>query len=398
MPIDAGSDDLVTPCGDAVRAADPVRLPEGPTLAVTLSGGGFRATLAALGVLRFLADAGLLHRVRFVSSVSGGSITNGVLACHWAELRDRQFAPSVLERLVVEPIVDSISKSSMKAELIRNLWRTVGRRTRTDVLADVLDRRFFAGRELESLDSGCRFVINAANLVTGVRFAFERDVIGDYVVGRTPTAGSGVRVATAVAASAAVPGAFPPLVLRDLDFPCRSRVGDPELLDGGTYDNTGLQAFDPPRYGDLFLVCMNAGGVFTTGAVRGVPIIRDLLRANSLLYRQSTALRTSWMVDRFRTPRGGSAPPEWAREGVLVGLGTRFAGIKAAQWPYPENRIWDGKDLSRVPTVFDHLPRELCQRLVYHGWWLIGAAVSHFHPDLLPTSLPDPPFVSGRST
>jgi NTE family protein len=73
-----------------------------------------------------------------------------------------------------------------------------------------MDRRFFHGRTLASLDSGCRFVINAANIVTGVRFAFERDVVGDYVTGLAPTP-PGLRVSFAAAASAAVPGAFAPL-------------------------------------------------------------------------------------------------------------------------------------------------------------------------------------------
>jgi NTE family protein len=59
---------------------------------VTLSGGGFRATFAGLGTLRYLADAGLLSSVRYASSVSGGSITNGLLACHWGALRERGFA------------------------------------------------------------------------------------------------------------------------------------------------------------------------------------------------------------------------------------------------------------------------------------------------------------------
>lgn len=53
---------------------------------MALSGGGFRATLAALGALRYLADVGLLCNVRLVSSVSGGSIANGMLATQWAIL------------------------------------------------------------------------------------------------------------------------------------------------------------------------------------------------------------------------------------------------------------------------------------------------------------------------
>ena len=50
------------------------------TIALTLSGGGFRATLFHLGVVRFLYEAKLLDKVTDICSVSGGSI----LAAHLA--------------------------------------------------------------------------------------------------------------------------------------------------------------------------------------------------------------------------------------------------------------------------------------------------------------------------
>ncbi len=43
-------------------------------LGLSLSGGGFRATLFHLGVVRLLRDAKLLKNVTHVCSVSGGSI------------------------------------------------------------------------------------------------------------------------------------------------------------------------------------------------------------------------------------------------------------------------------------------------------------------------------------
>ncbi|MDW3182790.1 hypothetical protein [Roseobacter sp.] len=49
-------------------------------LNISLSGGGHRATLFSLGVFAFLIDAGLIGRVREISSVSGGSLTNGIIA------------------------------------------------------------------------------------------------------------------------------------------------------------------------------------------------------------------------------------------------------------------------------------------------------------------------------
>ncbi len=247
--------------------------------------------------------------------------------------------------------------------------------------------RFFHGRTLESLDEGCRFVINAANLMTGVRFAFEQDVLGDYVVGLAPTAGSAIGVATAVGASAAVPGAFAPLPVRGIQFPCPER-GEPRLLDGGAYDNTGLEALDSDRYRDVFLVVMDAGGVFATGRWRGLPFIRNLMRANSLLYRESTGLRTRWMVDRFRAARDqapGEKAPEWGRRGVLMSLASDVkttAEVKSWRERFPEHRTWQGQDLAFVPTVFDRLDPRLCRLLVYRAWWLTGAMLARWYPGL----------------
>ena len=44
------------------------------------------ATLPAVGVVRLLADVGLLPDLRYVSSVSGGSVANGMIAVKWPEL------------------------------------------------------------------------------------------------------------------------------------------------------------------------------------------------------------------------------------------------------------------------------------------------------------------------
>jgi hypothetical protein len=50
------------------------------TLEVALSGGGFRAAAFSLGALLYLAHTGLNTKVKNISSVSGGSITNAVVA------------------------------------------------------------------------------------------------------------------------------------------------------------------------------------------------------------------------------------------------------------------------------------------------------------------------------
>src|SRR5438046_1406992 len=58
-------------------------VPPNQNLALTLSGGGFRAALFHLGVVRFLYEANLLPRVRHICAVSGGSILAAHLALNW---------------------------------------------------------------------------------------------------------------------------------------------------------------------------------------------------------------------------------------------------------------------------------------------------------------------------
>ena len=61
-----------------------------PGIALCLSGGGYRAMLFHLGALWRLNEWGYLPRLARISSVSGGSITAGVLGLKWAESRARR--------------------------------------------------------------------------------------------------------------------------------------------------------------------------------------------------------------------------------------------------------------------------------------------------------------------
>ncbi|MGA8047429.1 MAG: patatin-like phospholipase family protein, partial [Dermatophilaceae bacterium] len=69
-------------------AADALALGERPAggVGLSLSGGGYRAMVFHLGALRRLNEAGRLAQVTRVGSVSGGSITAGVLALAWTDL------------------------------------------------------------------------------------------------------------------------------------------------------------------------------------------------------------------------------------------------------------------------------------------------------------------------
>ena len=382
--------DLVKPCAHSYPRHSVPALPSTlPAFAIALSGGGFRATLAAIGVLRFLADVGMLSRVRHVSSVSGGSIANGLFANTYSELEAAEFSTDAFVRHIEEIAVSRISRRSLTAKLGRNLYRTIGPGTRTTVLARALDDWFFHGSKLSALSPQCRFIFNSANLTTGVRFGFESDVVGDYVIGNVTTASLKMNLAIAVACSAAVPGFFPPYEVK-AKFPCGLKR-PPKVVDGGVYENTGTEPLSRLAPDEHCLVVLNSGGVFRTGGFGSLPVVRDLMRSESLLYRQSTALRTRSLVERFKLweGRGGSrAAPPAALQGVLFALSTTVSATPEWLAGRPQQTPDMLDYLARLKTSFGRFSLDDCRELIYRGWWLTGATLSLFHRGLLPTQLP----------
>ena len=339
---------------------------------MALSGGGFRASLAGFGTLRYLADADLLHRVRLISSVSGGSVLNGVFARAYAELRDQQFAPEAFDELVLQPFLQTVTESSSTARLTRNLWRAVPPgSSRATVLEHCLDEKLFGERSSRSCPSDAGSSSTRRTVATGARFRFNRDLVGDYQVGSISTSGSGLRIATAVAASAAVPGLFSPMRLDSTPFPC----GDDHevvLVDGGAYDNLGLDAIT--KRPQFFFVALNVGGPLQplrSGRHLRIPIVSDLRRANSVLYRQVSAVRSRWLMGRVE---------DGQVDGVIATLWTRFSAEQQKElleWTAlaPEQDAATSAQLAGTATSFGRFDADLARALVYRAWWLTGATL-----------------------
>ncbi|MCQ3810033.1 MAG: patatin-like phospholipase family protein [Acidimicrobiia bacterium] len=378
------------PCRHPMPPRTPLHAvsPGRTSIMVALSGGGFRATLTALGALRLLADSGLLPDVRIFSSVSGGSLANAATAAHW----DKAQTQPAFDELVLRPVLEGITGSSFQGDLLKNAWRALlPGKNLADVLADRLDRRFLHGRELEDLAAGCWFMFNATNATEGVRFRFDADVAGDYVNGSIPTQGTGLRLATAVAASAAVPGCFPPLDVKHLGFPCNT--GNPvELVDGGVYDNLALESVmrrerENDGLGDALVISVDAGAILDRGSRRGMgrlPIAGRLWRANSIMHRQNSSLRVRQM---FRQQESGGRPC------TNFNLTSSFDGAelddaqskRLAQWREinEEHSEAQRTQLSSIPTAFSRLSEADAVALVQRGWWLCGATLFVYHPHYL---------------
>ena len=178
-------------------------------IGLALSGGGFRATLFHCGALWRLAELGYLGRLDRISSVSGGSITAGVLGLRWSTLRADGFALASLLEHVVTPLRAYCARNVDAPAIVGGLL--VPFKSIPDFLvADYADH-LFRRATLQDLPDQPRFVINSTNLATGVDFRFSKPYAGDYRIGlverpRFP-------LALAVAASSAFPPVLSPVVL-----------------------------------------------------------------------------------------------------------------------------------------------------------------------------------------
>jgi NTE family protein len=315
-----------------------------------LSGGGSRAMLFHLGSLWRLNELGLLRGLDRISSVSGGSITAGVLATRW---RDLAFDPATnvatnLEAVVVAPIRRLAGKN---LDVMLGLEGTLlpGGNTASRYAA-ALRKHLFGDATLQDLPAdgdGPRFVFNATNLESGALWRFSRPYAWDWRVGKIPN--PTFPVAVAVAASGAFPPFFAPLELdvRPEDFEAGSGDGLelPEfqrrirLADGGAYDNLGLETvFKRCRH----IFVSDGGGKLGDEAAPATDWIRETLRVMKVIDNQVRSLRKRlFMAAIERGDREGaywgirsltadypvdgalSCPPESTR--LLAELPTRLA-------------------------------------------------------------------------
>jgi predicted acylesterase/phospholipase RssA len=227
---------------------------------LALSGGGFRAVLYHLGVIRFLRDANLLPKVTHITSVSGGSVIGAHLALNWQRYcgSDQEFqeVSSELLRFLQMDVRNRIVRRFPLASILnggRRALRMDTRRqlTRAGLLEQHYERYLYGDLGLFHLPETPRLYILATNLSEGSLCAFHRDGL---LLQRRSRRGREVHfeqlelglatVPMAVAASSAFPGFFPPLELCGRDVGAKAGEFDRHAFtDGGIYDNVGLRMF-----------------------------------------------------------------------------------------------------------------------------------------------------------
>src|SRR6476661_1321616 len=91
-------------------------------IGLCLSGGGYRAMLFHLGALWRMNVAGMLPKLDRISSVSGGSITAGVLAMNWSRLAfDSNGVAAAFDTQVTAPIRHLAAKTIDEGSIVGGL-------------------------------------------------------------------------------------------------------------------------------------------------------------------------------------------------------------------------------------------------------------------------------------
>lgn len=223
-------------------------------IGLALSGGGVRAAAFHAGVLRYLAEEGILEDVVHVSSVSGGSLFAGLVfhLANYSWPTSPAYLSEVFPRFRQTLTTQSLQWSAV-ARLVRNPinWRFV--LSRANVLAQTIHGLWGVAARLNTLPRHPVWSINCTTGETGLRFRFKNKTIGDYALGYADA--DDFSLARAMAISAAFPGGIGPLTVKTNSFKWSKRerwgVGEPEayqppfkrlhLYDGGLYDNLGIE-------------------------------------------------------------------------------------------------------------------------------------------------------------
>jgi len=366
-----------------------------PGMALCLSGGGYRAMLFHAGCLIRLNELGLLHQLRRISSVSGGSITAGLLGLKWNKL---QFEEGVATRLFDEVVTPLHAMAGKTIDVPATLLGFCCSYAAGRYVAAAYRKHLFGDATLQDLpddSEGPRFIINASNLQSAALWRFSKPYMRDYRVGevKNPT----LALATAVAASSAFPPLLSPVRLRlnDGDFTPSSGedlqrtpfTTDVKLTDGGVYDNLGLETAWK-NFDTIFV--SDAGGLSSPEERPKVGWLRHTIRVLWLIDRQVRARRRVQVIESFKlhhehngTPHASSPVfQQLARKGAYWGIQTGIAEFHLNNsLPVPPERT---RALADVPTRLRSLPAELRNQLINWGYAVCDAAVRRYYNQSLP--------------
>jgi predicted acylesterase/phospholipase RssA len=389
------------------------------SIGLCLSGGGFRASLFHLGVLRYLAESKQLSNVKVISSVSGGSVIGAFLAIKWKTLKEKHFSKDTFLKEIYEPFVKKVTTGNL-----RNRWfllcvltapRLINPRfTWINLWSGFFDRWFYGGKgiKINELSDELELVINATELKFGKAYRFAPSFYGSDDEGdgegyKEININKTFQLSYAVTASAA-------------HLPLNMNIGNREgrwFIDGGAFDNTGLDWIldwedkDRPKTAtkpDFLIVCEASKELpeWSWGWRRFIPLYRILpilSRWRAIQYEQTRRTRKDWFIDRIRKHEEDKNKKEKNKnkkeDGIIISIDVVANELKEAEkrddckslfeYTLPEILVkGDDKEgfkkekfkgVEDIRTDLDNFLCEEAKLLTYHGYSLTHVYLTTFH-------------------
>jgi predicted acylesterase/phospholipase RssA len=356
--------------------------PEITRIGLCFSGGGFRASFFALGVLRYLAEAGVIDRVVAISAVSGGSIAAAAAADRWRDFKSAGGDGPAYLQTIDQPFRDVVTKKNIRrrwmfgstAALIPFTGGCGGAYSR------VLAHNLYRHKRVAELPHQPEFIFNSTDLTKGRTFRIAPAYIGSWDYRYTEPTPTSVTLGTAVAASAAFPPSLTVIYLKtkQLSLPGAAPKFI-SLVDGGVYDNLGLEWFQGWTADALrpttatkpdFTVVVNASGTFASKD-RRFRLAGAFSRDLAVQYQQSLSVRIRWNHEALAVAGGGvymAVKSDPRTEGLPTG---HTAGALPSELVEP---------LAALRTDLDRFSREEADLLSYHAYWTLHARLATYAP------------------
>jgi NTE family protein len=360
------------------------------SIGLCLSGGGYRAMIFHVGVIWRLNELGYLPKLARISSVSGGSITAGLLGMKWSKLTfNAQGVATNLVEEFVQPL-RAFAKETVDVWAV-GIGALNPLRSISEEVQGAYSKHLFGDATLQDLPDSPRFVINATNIQSGVLFRFSKPYQGDYRIGRilkpaTP-------LAQAVAASSAFPPILSPCVLTvnpanfeaddskiPADLKGKDFRSDIFLADGGVYDNLGLETVWKRC---KTVLVSDAGQKIGDETKPATDWPRHAVRVLDIEDNQVRSLRKRLLIAAYESKD---------RLGAYWGIRTDIADYKlATALSCPHTKALT---LAAIPTRLANLEDALQQRLINWGYAVCDAGMrAHVLPD--EETQPDFPYPGG---
>lgn len=236
-------------------------------IALSFSGGGFRAAMFHLGTLYYLHNlkysdgSRFLDDINTISTISGGTITGLWYMMHVCKQHDTEECIRILYNILLtydlpSKAIDAISSGSIdRCSLIREMVDIYDDmlfdNEKFKVILDRIDDQHIHHFSANGTDfcNGLAFRFQASRKIVNAKPEYSRGVIGNRYHKLPWDMAGQIKLSEILAVSSCFPGGFEPMRFPadfSLSRECNNKdnlksIGSLDLMDGGIVDNQGIE-------------------------------------------------------------------------------------------------------------------------------------------------------------